>query len=123
MKSKILLTMILLVGLITGCYYDIVLPPDPNAPPQNVSFSGDLQPIFNTNCTSSSCHGGGHQPTLTPEESYNSIMSGGFVNVAIPTESILYQELQGGSMPPTGKLPSAQIQMVLDWIKIGAPNN
>ena len=123
MKSKILLTMILLVGLISGCYYDIVLPADPNAPPQDVSFSGDLQPIFDANCSSSGCHGGGHEPTLTPDESYNSIISGGFVNKAVPTESILYQELNSGSMPPTGKLPSSDIQMVLDWIKTGAPNN
>src|SRR6187549_1527284 len=115
MKSKILLAMILLVSLITGCYYDIELPPDPNAPPQNVSFSGDLQPIFDANCASSGCHGGAHAPTLTPEESYNSLMSGGFVNTAIPAESILYKELNGGSMPPTGKLPSKDIQMVLDW--------
>jgi hypothetical protein len=56
MKSKILLAMmILLVGLVTGCYYDIVLPADPNAPPQDVSFSGDLQPIFDANCSSSGC--------------------------------------------------------------------
>ena len=123
MKSMIILGMVLLVALITGCYYDIVLPPDPNAPAQNVSFSGDLQPIFDANCSSSGCHGGAHEPLLTDGESYNSIMSGGFVNVAIPTESILYKVLQSGEMPPTGKLPSADIQLVLDWIKIGAPNN
>jgi len=123
MKSMIFLAMILLVSLITGCYYDIVLPPDPNAPPQNVSFSGDLQPIFDTKCATTGCHDGAHAPNLTAEESYNALMSGGFVNTTIPTESILYQVLQQGSMPPTGKLPSSDIQMVLDWIKMGAPNN
>jgi hypothetical protein len=124
MKSNILLAVvILLVGLTTGCYYDIVKPADPNAPPQNVSFSGDLQPIFDASCATSGCHDGAHEPTLTPEESYNSLMSGGFVNTAIATESTLYKELASGSMPPTGKLPPDQIQMVLDWVKIGAPNN
>jgi hypothetical protein len=123
MKLKILSVIILLAGLMTGCYYDIVTPPDPNAPPQAVSYSGDLQPIWDQNCTKSGCHDGAHDPLLTPAESYNAIMAGGFVNTAIPTESILYQVLQGGSMPPTGKLPSADIQMVLDWIKNGAPNN
>jgi hypothetical protein len=37
--------MVMLV-LIQGCYYDIVQPIDPNKPPEFVSFSGDLQPIF-----------------------------------------------------------------------------
>jgi len=123
MKLIIFLATILLVSLVTGCYYDIVLPPDPNAPPQDVSFSGDLQPIFNASCNSSSCHGGAHNPNLSPDKAYNSLISGGFVNTAIPTESIIYKSLNSGAMPPTGKLPSAQIQMVLDWIKIGAPNN
>jgi hypothetical protein len=123
MKLKIFSVIILLVGLITGCYYDVLKPADPHAPPQTVSFSGDLQPIFNSNCTTSGCHDGAHEPTLTPDKSYNSLISGGFVNTAIPSESILYQELNGGSMPPTGKLPSSDIQLVLDWIKTGAPNN
>ena len=123
MKSKIFLVIILLFGLITGCYYDVVKPADPNAPPQQVSYSGDLQPIWDASCAKSGCHDGAHDPLLTPAESYNALMAGGFVNTAIPNESILYQELSSGSMPPTGKLPSSDIQMVLDWIKNGAPNN
>jgi hypothetical protein len=115
---------VLIIAMTTGCYYDVITPPDPNAPPQNVSFSNDLQPIFNSNCATTGCHAvGGHQPTLTADQSYNSLMSGGFVNTIIPTESILYTELNNGLMPPTGKLPQIQIQQVLDWIKIGAPNN
>jgi len=124
MKVKIFLSVVLLGGFVAGCYYDVVKPIDPNKPPQNVSFSGDLQPIFDASCTASGCHdAGSHQPTLTPEESFSSLTSGGFVNTTIPTESILYKELESGAMPTTGKLPSSQIQMVLDWIKIGAPNN
>ena len=123
MKLKILSLVILLAGLITGCYYDVVKPADPNAPAQQVSYSGDLQPIWDASCAKSGCHDGAHDPLLTPAESYNALMAGGFVNTAIPNESILYQELSSGSMPPTGKLPSSDIQMVLDWIKNGAPNN
>jgi len=121
MKIKILLIMILLVGFITGCYYDIVKPADPNKP---VSYSGDIQPIFNQSCTSAGCHdGSSHEPSLIPEESYNSLMAGGFVNTEIPAESILYKELASGSMPPTGALSTSQIQTVLRWIELGAPNN
>ena len=124
MKVKIILVMILLGGLIAGCYYDVVTPADPNKPPENVSFSGDLQPLFNENCTASGCHdGASHEPSLIPEESYNSLIGGGFVNTTIPTESILYKELNSGAMPTTGKLPASDIQKVLDWIKLGAQNN
>src|SRR6186713_3250217 len=104
MYLKICLIMVMLV-LIQGCYYDIVQPNDPNKPPEFVSFSGDLQPIFDASCNTSGCHDGAHAPNLKPEESYNAIVNGGFVNIAIPDQSILYKVLQSGSMPPTGKLP------------------
>jgi len=123
MKSKIFFALVLLIGLTTGCHYDVVAPADPNAPPQDVSYSADLQPIWDANCTSSGCHGGGHNPLLTSGESYNAIIDGGYVNTATPTESVLYKVLNQGSMPPTGKLPSSDIQKVLDWIRNGAPNN
>jgi hypothetical protein len=125
MKLKIFLPMIVLVSLITGCYYDVVTPADTNAPPQAVSFSGDLQPIFDLNCNKSGCHDGiAHEPDLTASNSYNSIISGGFVNTTIPTESILYQEVKSGSMPLGGAPLSADdTQKIFDWIRNGAPNN
>jgi hypothetical protein len=124
MKIKIILSTLLLGGLITGCYYDIVKPEDPNKPAATVSFSGDLQPLFNENCTTSGCHdGSSHDPALIEGESYNALKAGGFINTAIPEQSIIYIELNTGAMPTTGKLPSSDIQMVLNWIKQGAQNN
>jgi hypothetical protein len=126
MKSKIFLAMIgLVVSLITGCYYDVVTPANTNAPPQFVSFSGDLQPIFDRSCNKSGCHDGvAHEPDLTANNSYNSITAGGFINTTIPTESILYQEVATGGMPLGGTPLSAdETQKVLDWIRNGAPNN
>ena len=114
--------MVMVVSML-GCYYDIVEPFDPDKPPEFVSFSGDLQPIFDKSCTTSGCHDGGHDPNLLPEFSYNAIINGGFVNLVVPDQSILYKVLQTGSMPPTGKLPPDEIQQVLDWVKLGAPNN
>ena len=115
--------MVVLAAVITGCYYDVVQPIDPNKPPEYVSFSGDLQPIFDQNCNTSGCHDGSHSPNLKAEVSYNELVTGGFVNTTIPEKSTLYTVLQGGIMPPTGKLPPDEIQQVLDWIKLGAPNN
>lgn len=122
MKLKIFATMVVMIA-VGGCYYDILPPVDPNKPPEFVSFSGDLQPIFDRSCNTSGCHDGAHDPNLLPEEAYSALINGGFVNTSIPTESTIYVVLNTGSMPPTGKLPPDEIQKVLDWIKLGAPNN
>ncbi len=126
MKSKIIIVLgIILIGL-AGCYKDILSPgQDPTAPPQDVSFSGDLLPLFVANCSASGCHdaNGTHKPSLTAENAYNSIKSGGFVNVLVPTQSILYGEVKSGSMPPGGALRPADVQKILDWIRNGAKDN
>jgi hypothetical protein len=51
--------------------------------------------------------------------------------VVIPgdaSESLLAQKMlgthtQGQIMPPGGLLPDAQVQLVIDWINAGAPDN
>jgi hypothetical protein len=124
MKLKIFFAMVLLGSIITGCYYDVVTPKDPNKPNQNVSLQYDLQPIFSSECAISGCHAAGdHKPYLVADSAYTNIVSGGFVNTILPSNSILYQEISSGAMPPGGKLPDTDINLVLDWIKNGAPNN
>ncbi|HET9824503.1 MAG TPA: hypothetical protein VFP87_04180 [Chitinophagaceae bacterium] len=127
MKSKtlILFSAILLSTALTGCYKDIISPgQDPNGPPQYVSFSGDLVPIFSKNCALSGCHdGAAHNPALTPENAYTALINGGYVNTIVPTNSIIYGEVNSGSMPPTGALKASDVQKILDWIRNGAPNN
>jgi len=127
MKSKIimLLAAVAVITGLSGCYKDIISPgQDPNGPPQQVSFSGDLVPIFTANCALSGCHDGtAHNPNLTASGAYNGIMSGGYVNTLIPTSSILYSEVKSGSMPPAGALKATDTQKILDWIRNGAPNN
>ena len=127
MKRKIILVMSTLVLIaLVGCYKDVTSPgQDPNAPPQNVSYSGDIQPIFDASCTSSGCHDDkpSHAPALVPTKSYNALISGGYVNTAVPTSSKLYTEVKSGSMPPSGALKQSDIQKILDWIRLGAPNN
>jgi len=112
------------VGL-TGCYKTIItpdLPEDPNAPPKQVSFSTELAPLFNKNCTDVGCHvSGGHHPYMTTNVSYQEIVNGGYVNTAVPKESILYKEIYGemGEHIPS----SSDRKKVYDWIRNGAPNN
>ena len=92
------------------------------------SFSGQLVPILQSKC--SVCH---NQQTKLDEwdsSTYSSVMTSGVdAPVVIPKDtsrSLLVQYLlgsQGTVMPPTGTLPTDMIQLFLDWINAGAPNN
>ena len=110
---------------ITGCYKDIIIPDaavDPDAPPQAVSYKNDLAPIFNSQCALSGCHvSGAHKPYLPTATSYQAIVNGGYVNIIVPKESILYQKINSDMKE---YIPSASDrQKVYDWIRNGAPNN
>lgn len=126
--KKIFIYIMLLMGLGIGfssCYKDIIIPAlasDEDGPPQPVSFKNELAPLFNSNCALSGCHvSGAHKPYLTADISYQQIVNGGFVNTALPKESILYKMINGEMAQ---YMPSkADRQKVYDWIRNGAPNN
>ncbi len=126
-KKLIILSVVaLMIIATTGCYKDIISPgQDPNGPPQAVSFSGDLLPLFITNCATSGCHDGvpAHKPSLVADKAYSALVEGGFVNTVVPHTSTIYTEIKSGSMPPSGALKASDMQKVLDWIRNGAPNN
>lgn len=114
--------LVLMVFSLVSCYKDVILPPVVSTkPPQYVSFSGDLQPIFTTNCAFSGCHVKGSQvPYLTPDVSYQQLL-GGFVNTVKPQQSELYIMINGNMQV---HIPdAADRQRIYDWIRNGAPNN
>jgi mono/diheme cytochrome c family protein len=89
------------------------------------TFNVDILPIFEQSCKA--CHGtlGGWDST-----SYQSVMTSGDHGPVVipgdPINSLLAQKLQGmskigGVMPPGGELPDETIQIILNWIKAGAP--
>lgn len=105
-----------------SCYKDVILPTVVSTkPPQYVSFSSDLQPIFTSSCAVSGCHVKGSQtPYLTSDVSYQQLL-GGFVNTIIPGQSELYIQINGNMQV---HIPNAEDrQKVYDWIRNGAPNN
>lgn len=112
------------LGLI-GCYKDVILPDavvDPDGPPQAVSYSKELAPLFNSSCALSGCHvSGGHKPYMNADISYQQIVNGGFVNTLVPKDSRLYIMINSEMKE---YIPSAvNRQKVYDWIRNGAPNN
>lgn len=117
-KSFALLTLVL---IFSGCYYDKF---EEISPSDQVSFSSDIQPIFDTHCTS--CHPVlVSSPDLSPGNSYNSINNGIYVLPNDYTASLLYQRLLGNPtiMPPGGSLSATEINLVKSWIQQGALNN
>ena len=95
-----------------------------------VSYSTEIQPIFNANCAGSSCHVGGTSNGLSLSN-YTSLMQGGNSGVVVipgdPDSSIIVRRLEGAIQPqmPFGgaPLPQPQIQLIRDWIAQGAYDN
>jgi hypothetical protein len=99
-----------------------------------VSFSNQIQPIFNAQCAS--CHGGNGGLTITTGVSYNNLVN---VNAqssctslkrVLPNDaanSVLYRKVSGtscGSQMPQGSVLSAdEIALIRNWINQGASNN
>ncbi len=113
-----------------------------SAPPQNVSFATQLQPLFTANCTSNACHDAmipAEGLNLTASASYAALVnkqsgqcpSSKFVEPGAPERSYLVMKLTasgacfiGTRMPKAlPALSTDKIQLVRDWIFNGAPNN
>ena len=106
-----------------------------------VSFSKDIQPIFNSYCVV--CHQGAGQAglTLEPNLSYSKLTGVPStesanelrVKAGAPDQSYLLAKLNGtqvqaggnGAQMPYGAspIPQDQINLVQQWIAEGAPNN
>jgi hypothetical protein len=99
-----------------------------------VSFSGQIQPIFNSQCTG--CHGGSGGLTLNNGISYSNLVNVGAqssctsLKRVLPNDannSVLYKKVSGttcGSRMPQGaSLNANEIALIKDWIDQGAGNN
>jgi cytochrome c oxidase cbb3-type subunit 3 len=101
--------------------------PEPEPSAEGPSFANDVLPIFEAKCTM--CHGnlGGWDGT-TYEATIN---TGNNAPVVIPGDaegSLLGQKVlgtheEGAIMPPAGRMPDAEIQVILNWINAGALDN
>ncbi len=132
MKIKYITLLISISLLVTACYKDVG-PVDDNTTQENVSFSADVQPIFNQACVS--CHPNSGNLDLTATNAYNQLVnvnasgySGKRVVPGDAENSILYKKIDGSgaygsNMPLGGSLSNAQINTIKQWIDEGAQNN
>jgi len=127
MKKIIQYIMMIIVSLMaTSCYYD-EMPPEAVIPiPDVVSYSKDIQPLWNQDCIS--CHKtGATAPDLTAANSYLALTaSNKYVIPGNATGSKLHKSLMGDGaaiMPTSGKWSDSKIALVDKWINDGALNN
>jgi hypothetical protein len=126
-----ILILFLMLCIYSSCTYEKVEPASLKCtPPDSVSFSGDIQPIFNAHCIDGGCHSGsspGGHLDLTASLSYGQLMASGsgYVDTLIPKYSLLYAQMNSVSnpMPPSGKMDKCTLQLVLKWIQQKAKNN
>jgi len=123
MKKHILLIIMAVgVALLQSCQYEWVDPVDPEIP-DVVSFSSNIQPIFDRSCNNAGCHStGGVAPDLTAGIAYNDLFAENMIDQTTPENSILYKKCAtGGSMNKFTQVGDPEI--ILKWIQEGALNN
>ena len=119
--------MMLTVSLMaTSCYYD-EMPPEAVIPiPETVSYSKDIQPLWDKDCIS--CHkSGATAPDLTAANSYSALVTNNkYVVAGNAAASKVHKSLVGDGaaiMPTSGQWSDSKIALVDKWINDGALNN
>ncbi len=127
-KFKIVLLVVVAALAVAGCKNDWIIPEevlDPDDPnTEEVSFSGEILPIFTSGNNCAGCHNGNQKPDLRAENAYTSLNSERYINKTTPEESRIYTVPH----PDTNshlqkKYTAAQANLVLVWIIQGAQNN
>ena len=101
----------------------LATPPSENV---QVSFSADVLPVFETRCQR--CHGPGRADVGLRLDSFENVLSGSsngqVVTPGSAEASHLVDLVVSGSMPfGSAKLPEDDIQIIIDCINAGAPDN
>lgn len=127
----------------TGCGKMKPLPTEPDGggpPPPDATFTRVQAEVFSVSCALAGCHAGS-APTagmnLSAGVAYGNIVGvtsterGDLLRIepGDPDRSYLVRKIRGDAdivgspMPLIGSLTSAQRQLVIDWVRRGAPND
>jgi len=136
MKTKHILGLLsTVIFLLWGCYKDIgPIEKDGDVTiDEEVSFSQDVQPLFDNYCVS--CHPPSGNLDLRQGYSYDALVNvpaSGYDGVLVvpgnAEASVLYKKVDGSgaygaNMPLGGSLSAGQIATIREWINQGAKNN
>ena len=116
MIRKIISALILVVVL-TGCYYDkeeVLYPGATDCTTLNPSFAAHVMPIIQTSCAIAGCH-----------DATSGNKGGPFINYTQVKDkaSTIRSQILSGAMPQGSSLTAQQIQVISCWVSSGAVNN
>ena len=79
-----------------------------------VSYKNTIAPMMTKSCaTSKTCHSAGN-PWSVDLDTYAGVKANAAASIA---------SIKGGSMPPSGTFPAADLKNLQDWVTAGSPNN
>jgi hypothetical protein len=131
------------LGLVLGAFFFTACgspssPQPPATAKDDPSFAGDIQSIFTSSCTASSCHGASAQAGLsliqgqsyvnlvnassTEDVSRKRVLPGDAANsyIVIKLEG---RQAVGAKMPLGSSLDAASLQNIKNWVDKGAKSN
>jgi hypothetical protein len=108
---------ILFIMFFSSCEKVVYPPP---VIPDTLSYSLDIQPIWDVKCID--CHNDPsvRDPDLRPDFSYDALISGEYVDTVDAANSKLMKKLYGSH---NSRATEAEKQLVLKWINEGAKDN
>lgn len=113
--------------IIAGCYKGTTLDLTQDIEiTEEVSFAGDVIPLFEKSCSISGCHNSnGVSPDLSSDKAFNSLTNGGYVDLSNPENSLVYEFVSGKRTPvmPVSGVDPTIAATILAWLKQGAQNN
>lgn len=109
-----------------ACVIFMLVLTDPHLSAAEPRFETEVLPIFQAKCLS--CHGEKGRKADLDLRSQASILKGGDSGPAVvpnkPLQSLLYEKVHQGAMPPGKKnrLSEAEVAVIRRWIETGAPS-
>ena len=120
MKKNLLIILGFVLIAITSCEYKFMDTVKIELPDGPISFSGQIEPIFEKKCVA--CHAS-RNPLLSTGSAFNSLTDGNYINVADPESSTLIKKVMTGHPGGSNTLTNEEIGIILRWITDGAENN
>ena len=121
MKCLLVISILIIISLLSGCYYDKqqLLNPVSTCDTTIVTYSASVNPIITASCTG--CHSGANAPLGIKLDVFADVSTNALNGKLLGaiTHSAGYSP-----MPKNGaKLSDCNISKISKWISLGAPDN
>jgi hypothetical protein len=116
-SASLLVTLFVIAAMVQSCEYhnEEELYPNQDCETENISFSGQILPLIQTQCAISGCHvTGTGRVVLTGYQGVKGVVDDG---------RLMQQAVISRSMPPDRPLTNCQIEQLKAWVDQGALNN